>query len=96
MSLSLFKHPSGWLPIGMSLAALAVVLVHIVVFGAVREADEGAAAHIFQLLIAAQLPIVLFFASKWLRRTPKQALGVLVLQAAAVATACAPVWYFNL
>ena len=96
MNTSIFAKPTALAPLGMSLAALILVLGHILFFGAVRQADEGAVAHIFQLLIAAQVPIVLFFAFRWLRRTPKQALGVLALQAAAVATACAPVWYFNL
>ena len=35
----------------MSFAALAMVLGHAAMFGVVHEADEGTAAHIFQLLI---------------------------------------------
>ena len=33
---------------------LATVLAHVALFGAVREADEGGAAHIFQLLMIGQ------------------------------------------
>ena len=62
----------------------------------VREADEGAAAHIFQLLIVAQVPVGAFFAIKWLPQAPRQALLVLALQACAVLAAFAPVYYFNL
>jgi hypothetical protein len=62
----------------------------------VHEADEGTAAHLFQILMAGQLPIILFFAGKWLPRHPKQALEVLALQAAAALAAMAPVYYFRL
>jgi hypothetical protein len=61
-----------------------------------READEGAAAQIFQLLMIAQVPVVLFFAIKWLPRAPSQALPVLALQAAAALAALAPVFFLNL
>jgi len=46
------KQASAWLPLGMSLAALALVLGHAAVYGVVHEADEGAAAHIWQILMA--------------------------------------------
>jgi hypothetical protein len=72
------------------------VTVHVVMFGTAREADEGTAAHLFQLLMVAEVPIVAFFAIKWLPRAPKQALQVLALQAAAGLAALAPVYYFNL
>lgn len=80
----------------MSLAALAVVLVHIAVFGTAREADEGAAAHLWQLLMAAQLPFLVFFAVRWLPLNPKPALLVRALQAGAIVTALAPVYLLNL
>jgi hypothetical protein len=90
------KKPSAFLPVAMSFAALATVLGHVAMFGAVREADEGTAAHIFQLLIAAQVPIVTFFAIKWLPRTPRQALHILALQAGAALAALAPVFFLDL
>ncbi len=96
VNLSSMKQLSAWLPIAMSLAALAVVLGHVIVFGAVREADEGAAAHTWQILMAAQVPFVVFFALKWLPRTPKQALLVLALQAGVALAALAPVFLLNL
>lgn len=80
----------------MSTAALATVAVHVLLHGAARDADEGAAAHLYQLLVAGQLPFVAFFAATWLRRAPRQAVAVLVVQALAVAAALAPVWYLNL
>jgi hypothetical protein len=92
---AMLKKPSAFIPVAMSLAALATVLIHIILFGIAREADEGSAAHIFQLLLIVQLPIVAFFAIKWLPRFPKLALLVLALQAAAGLAALAPVFYFN-
>jgi DNA-binding CsgD family transcriptional regulator len=93
---NLMKNPSAFIPLGMSFAALATVLVHIALFGVAREADEGAAAHIWQILMAAQIPIIVFFAIKWLPRTPRQALLVLALQAGAVLAALAPVFILKL
>jgi len=96
MDTSTFRKPSALLPLAMSLAALAVVLVHVAMFGTAREADEGAAAHVWQILMAGQLPVVAFFAFKWLPRTPARALLVLALQAVAVLAAVAPVYLLNL
>lgn len=93
---TMMKRPSALLPVAMSFAALATVLGHIVMFGVAREADEGTAAHIWQLLMIAQVPIVAFFAIKWLPRAPRQALQVLALQAGAALTALAPVFLLNL
>ena len=94
--LTMMKQPSAFVPVAMSFAALAIVVGHVAMFGAVREADEGTAAHIFQLLMAAQIPVVGFFAIKWLPRTPKEALYVLAVQAGAALAALAPVFFLNL
>jgi hypothetical protein len=96
INVSLMKQPSAMLPIGMSVAALAIVLGHIATFAAVHEADEGTAAHLWQLLMAGQIPVVLYFAAKWLPHAPAQALRVLALQASAVIVACGPVYFFKL
>ena len=96
MTVSTMKQPSAFVPVVMSLAALAIVLGHIAMFGAAREVDEGTAAHLWQLLMAGQVPVVAFFAVKWVPRTPRQALPILALQAVAGLTALAPVYYFNL
>ena len=93
---SLLRRPSAFLPIAMSLAALATVLIHVALFGAAREADEGTAAHIWQLLMAAQAPIIVFFAITSLPRTPRQAWPVLALQVVAALAAMAPVFLLHL
>ena len=89
------KQPSALLPLAMSLAALALVLGHAAIFGVVREADEGTAAHVFQILMIAQLPVVAYFALKWLPRQPKQSLQVLALQASAWLAAIAAVYWLT-
>ncbi len=89
-------QPSAWLPIAMSLAALAVVLVHLAAFGTAREADEGTAAHVWQILMAAQLPIIAFFALRGWPRAPRRTLVVLAMQAGAALAALAPVFYLGL
>jgi len=94
--LTMMKQPSAFLPVAMSFAALATELGHVARFGVAREADEGTAAHIFQLLMIAQLPIEAFFAIRWLPRAPRQALPMLALQAAAALAALAPVFFLNL
>lgn len=90
------KQPSAFLPVGMSFLALATVLGHVAIFGVVREADEGAAAHIWQLLMAGQVPLAAYFAIKWLPSVPRPALLVLALQAGAAIAALAPVVYLGL
>ncbi len=89
------KHPSAFLPIVMSLLAVAVVIAHLALVGTARQADEGAAAHLWQLLMAGQLPIILFFAIGWLPQAPRYALSVLALQAAAAVAALAPVYLLH-
>jgi hypothetical protein len=88
---ALLKHPSAFLPITMSLGALAVVLLYLAVHGPAPQPDEGAAAHIWQLLMAAQVPIVLFFAIRWVPESPRRAVPILVLQIIAGVAAVTPV-----
>jgi hypothetical protein len=90
--LTVLKHPSAFLPVAMSLGALATVLIFLVLYGSSPQADEGAAAHIWQFLMAAQLPLVLFFAIKWVPQLPRQALPIFALQVGAALAAMAPVF----
>ena len=95
MNVSPMRQPSAWLPIAMSLAAIGVILLHIVRFGVARQADEGTSAHLFQLLMAGQAPIILFFAAKWLPQEPTQTLRVIAWQIVAALAAFAPVYWFG-
>jgi len=94
-SFHVLKHPSAFLPIAMSVAALATVLIVLTLHGPVPQADEGAAARIWQLLLAAQIPIVLFFAVRWVPQSPRQAMPVLALQLGAAVAALLPVFLLH-
>ncbi|MEO8499665.1 MAG: hypothetical protein ABI565_02030 [Vicinamibacteria bacterium] len=80
MNISPAKLPSAIAPVVMSMAALALIVVHVVRYGIVREVDEGTSAHLFQLLMALQAPVIVFFAFKWLPVAPRQGLIVLAVQ----------------
>ena len=88
----MFKPLTAWVPIAMSLAAIAMVLLHMVMFGTARQSDEGAEAHMWQLLMAGQVPILILYAVKWLPRGPKAAPQVIGFQLGAAVTALAPVY----
>ena len=91
MELFLGKKASALIPVVMSLIALALVGVEISIHGMRPERDEGALAHLYQLLVVGQVPIISFFVFRWLRRAPFQGLRVVVAQALALAAALIPV-----
>jgi hypothetical protein len=90
------RRASAVIPIVMSAAALAMVLIHIALFGVTRDADEGTAAHVWQLLMVGQVPVIAFYAIKWLPREPKRGIGVLGIQVAAALAAAFPVYWLGL
>jgi len=90
------RHGTAFAPILMSLAALAIVAIHVARFGAAREPDEGTAAHLWQLLMVAQIPLIVIFAAKWLRRARREAVVILALQLVAAIAAVAPVYFLGL
>jgi len=89
---ALASKPSAFLPVAMSLAALAVVLMHLALHGAAPQADENAAAHLWQVLMAAQLPLIAFFAMRWLPQSLRCGVAILAVQALAALGALAPVY----
>lgn len=94
---SLMMRPSAFLPIGMSAAVLVMLGVMTLVSGVPKpQADEDAAAHIFQLLMVGQVPFILYFVFRWLSSSAKAGLQVLLLQATAAAVAVAPVFLLRL
>ena len=87
MNVPKLRNPTVFLPLAMSLLALGMVLVHFTIFGIVKETDEGTAAHIFQLLMVGQFPIVAFLAFRWFAIAPRQTFFFIVFQVvAALAT----------
>jgi hypothetical protein len=95
MNLSPTKQPSGFVPIAMSLAALAAVGAHIALVGTAPQPDEGTAAHIWQLMMAGQIPVIAFYAIKWLPRTPRAAMQTIAMQIVAALGAMAPVYWLG-
>jgi hypothetical protein len=88
----------------MSGVALYVVLRHLVLFGAAHHAyvdprvgrpDEGPEAHIWQIMMTGQVPIILYFAVRWLWSDPVGTLSVLGIQMLAIAAAAAPVFLLH-
>jgi len=98
---SMLRKPTAFLPLAMSLGALATVAIAAMVAAQHGghlggEKDEGSAAHMWQLLMTVQIPIALWFAAKWLRRAPRASFGVLALQAGAWVASLAPVYLLHL
>jgi hypothetical protein len=93
---TLLRTPGAFIPIVMSVSALALVVGLLATLGVTREPDEGTAARVWQLLMAGQLPVIGYFAIKWLPLRPLEALLVLALQAAAGIAAAAPVFLLGL
>lgn len=94
--LSLLKRPNAFVPVAISGAFLIAFAIGIAEGRLVRQPDEGTAAHLFQILMPAQLLIIAFFAISWLPQKPKAALQVLALQAAAALTVLAIVYLRHL
>jgi hypothetical protein len=97
----MLTRPSAFIPVAMSLTALPLVVGHVLgdvatYGGVVREADEGTIGHLWQLLMVGQMPVLAFFAIKWLPRAPRQTLCVLALQTGAVLASIAPVFFLHL
>ncbi|MGH9409065.1 MAG: hypothetical protein ACRD1V_06390 [Vicinamibacterales bacterium] len=95
MSTLPIKQPSALAPIAMSGAAFAVCVGYAAIFGTARQSDEGTAAHLWQLLMVGQMPVILYFAVRWLPKAPRHGLLILVLQIGAALAAMFPVWWFG-
>lgn len=87
--------PSGLAPVLMSLGALTAIGVHILKSGIAPQADEGTAAHLWQLFMAGQLPFVGWFMVRWVPEGGRRALAVSVIHVAAFGAAVLPVWWLH-
>ena len=90
------KEPLAFVPIACSLAAFAITTMAMTANGVVHEADEGTAAHLFQLFMAASFIMSAAFLIRWLARAPWQTLRIFAIQIVAALVAMAPVFYFKL
>ena len=81
---------TGLVALLLSLLAFAIVMANIFA-GVPPQPDENASAHLWQLLMASQLPLILLFiaTADWRSRASALLLG---LQLLGIALACLPVW----
>jgi hypothetical protein len=90
---ALLRQPAGFLPVAMSAGALLAIIWFVAAHGVVHQPDEGAQAHLWQLLVAGQVPFIAWFAIRWVPSAGRRALVVLAVQVAAVILlAIAPLW----
>ena len=64
----------------LSLAAIGLVVAHVVLVGVAPQKDEGVEARIFQLIILVDAVAIGAFAVRWLPVAPRPALMVVALQ----------------
>jgi hypothetical protein len=89
--MTLFRKPSAFLPVAMSLVALVLVLAYVAMVGIKPQADEGAVAHIWQLLMVGQLPLIAYWGIRWVPLAPRPGLIVLFTQLTSAFVAAMPV-----
>lgn len=96
-----FRSLSGWLPLILAGAALALLggywatgphAPYMVLDHGVLREDEGAIAHTWQLLMLAQLVAIAVFVVRWAAKAPRATLLMLILQVGGLAAAALPVW----
>lgn len=93
--LALLRRPSGFVPVAISAMLVALILDRVAQVGTLYQPDEGAGAHLFQILMPVQFLIMLFFAIRWLPERRTAAIEVLALQIAAALTVFALVYAFH-
>lgn len=81
---------SAIVPLVLSTIAFALVMANILA-GVPPKPDEDASAHLWQLLMAGQLPVILVYliSADWRSWSPALVFGA---QLAGIALACIPVW----
>jgi hypothetical protein len=84
------------LPLAMTAAIVAAAVLHLALGGALREPDEGMAAHLFQLLVPLEIPLIGAFAITRLPRDPRWAAPILALQVVALVALVATVFALGL
>jgi len=83
---------AGWIPIVMSVAAIALLILALTTgWGKGPPGDEGAAAHLWQLLVGLQVPLIVAFLATAEWRRPLRIFAILGLQVLGLLVAMAPV-----
>jgi len=96
-----FRAPSGWVPMILAVTALALLGGYLltgphdpnlVTENGITREDEGPAARLWQLLMVAQLFAIVVFAVRWLPKSPRPAVALLILQGLMFAASALPVY----
>ena len=87
---------AGVLPLILSAASFSLIIFSVTTGWELGGSDEGAAAHIFQLMMSAQLPLIaiFLFTADW--RDRRLVVLTLLVQAAAIAAVIATGLYFRI
>lgn len=90
MSRTQINRAAAILPLVLSAFAFALVMANILAHVS-PQPDEDLTAHLWQLLVASQLPLIVLFVATadWSERASAIFLGAQVL---GLTLACAPVW----
>ncbi|HET7418905.1 MAG TPA: hypothetical protein VFL27_00825 [Candidatus Dormibacteraeota bacterium] len=67
----------------------------VAIAGTAPQRDEGTVAHLWQLLMAAQVPVIAVFAVTSFPRAARQTAIVLAVQLAAALAAMAPIFFLG-
>jgi hypothetical protein len=82
---------SAWVPVLCSALAFAIVMANIIA-RVTPQPDENTSAHLWQLLMAGQLPFVAGFVSTSDWRHWQRPAALLAIQFSAIVAAAVPVW----
>jgi len=77
------KQPSAFVPVILSLSAFLMVLGNSIFLGMGHLAAGSSTDNIFQVLMGAQGPVIIFMIVRRLRSHPKETFGILTVQGAA-------------
>jgi hypothetical protein len=100
--LALARRPSAIFPMIMSLAALLLLGSFLLLASRgviplrAPDGDEGLAAHLWQLLMVGQLPVIVRFALRWFFQRPAQTIVILGVQAMLAFASVMPVFVMKL
>ena len=94
--LEMLRRPAAFVPLLISAGFLIAMLARFAEGTLVRQPDEDAMAHLFQLLMPLQAVIIVAFAAFWLPKRPRSTMKVLCLQAVALLAVLAVVRLKNL
>jgi hypothetical protein len=96
MTRTRINHWAGIMPLCLSGAAFLIAFAAGVIGWERGLKDEGVAAHLFQLLLALQIPVIALFLATADRSQPRAIGKWLALDLAAIAFAFAPVALLHL